>query len=65
MLSQVTIRLFLSDKGNLVEVRLIRSGGDPILDQNVLFAVKQSNFPIPPIGSTEDDRTFLVTYVYR
>jgi periplasmic protein TonB len=65
MLSQVTVRLFLSDKGNLVEVRLIRSGGDPILDQNVLFAVKQSNFPIPPIGSTEDDRTFLVTYVYR
>ena len=64
-LSQVTVRLLLSDKGNLVEVRLIRSGGDPILDQNVLFAVKQSNFPIPPIGAPEVDRTFLVTYVYR
>jgi periplasmic protein TonB len=65
MLSQVTVRLLLSDKGNLIEVRLIRSGGDPILDQNVLFAVKQSNFPIPPVGAPEVDRTFMVTYVYR
>jgi periplasmic protein TonB len=63
--SQVTIRLLLSDKGNLIEVRLIRSGGDPILDQNVLFAVKQSNFPIPPVGSTEVDRAFMVTYIYQ
>lgn len=65
VLSQVTVRLLLSETGNLVEVRLIRSGGDPILDQNVVFAVKQSNFPIPPIGSTVLDRTFMVTYVYR
>jgi protein TonB len=65
VLSQVTIRLLLSDKGNIVEVRLIRSGGDPILDQNVLFAAKQSNFPIPPLGATELDRTFQVTYIYR
>ena len=65
MLSQVTVRLLLSENGNLIEVRLVRSGGDPILDQNVVFAVKQSNFPIPPVGSTELDRTFMVTYVYR
>jgi TonB family protein len=65
VLSQVTIRLLLSETGNLVEVRLVRSGGDPILDQNVMFAVKQSSFPIPPIGSTLLDRTFMVTYVYR
>jgi periplasmic protein TonB len=65
VLSQVTVRLLLSETGNLVEVRLIRSGGDPILDQNVVFAVKQSSFPIPPVGSTMLDRTFMVTYVYR
>jgi protein TonB len=65
LLSQVTVRLLLSESGNLVEVRLIRGGGDPILDQNVLFAVKQSSFPIPPVGSTILDRTFMVTYVYR
>jgi periplasmic protein TonB len=65
VMSQVTVRLLLSETGNLVEVRLIRSGGDPILDQNVVFAVKQSSFPIPPVGSTILDRTFMVTYVYK
>jgi periplasmic protein TonB len=64
-LGQVTIRLFLSETGNLLEARLIRSGGDPIMDQNVVFAAKQASFPIPPNGATVADRTFLVTYVYR
>jgi protein TonB len=64
-LGQITIRLFLSETGNIVEVRLVRSGGDPIMDQNVVFAAKQSSFPIPPAGATVVDRTFLVTYVYR
>jgi TonB family protein len=62
---RVTVRLLLSEKGNLVEVRLVSSGGNPLLDQNVVFAVKQSNFPIPPVGSTLVDRTFLVTYIYN
>ena len=35
------------------------------MDQNVVFAAKQSSFPIPPAGATVADRTFLVTYVYR
>jgi TonB family protein len=64
-LGQVTIRLLLSETGNIVEVRLMRSGGDPIMDQNVVFAAKQASFPIPPAGTTVADRTFLVTYVYR
>jgi TonB family protein len=64
-LGQVTIRLFLSETGNLLEARLVRSGGDPIMDQNVVFAAKQASFPIPPNGATIADRTFLVTYVYR
>jgi len=61
---RVTVRLILSETGNLVEVRLVRSGGNSSLDQSVVFAVKQSSFPIPPSRSTLDDRTFLVTYVY-
>ena len=64
-LGRVTIRLFLSETGNLADLRLIRSAGDPILDQNVMFAAKQSSFPIPPAGATVPDRTFLVTYVYH
>lgn len=65
VLGRVTIRLFLSEHGNLTEVRLVRSAGDANLDQSVVFAVKQSSFPIPPSGSKLDDRTFLVTYIYE
>ena len=62
---RVTVRFLLSDNGNLVEVRLVNSAGDPVLDQNVVFAVKQSSFPFPPSGATVIDRTFLITYVYH
>jgi protein TonB len=62
---RVTIRLFLTEKGNIQEVQLIRSGGDPIMDQNVVFAAKQASFPLPPVGATVADRVFLVTYVYQ
>lgn len=61
---RVTIRLLLSENGNLAEVRLL-SGADPILNQSVVFASKQSSFPLPPKGATVADRTFLVTYIYR
>lgn len=64
-LGRVSIRLLLTDKGNIQEVQLMRSGGDPLMDQNVVFAARQSNFPIPPAGSTAADRTFYVTYVYH
>ena len=64
-LGRVTVRLLLSETGNLTQLQLVRSSGDPILDQNVVFAAKQSSFPIPPAGSTVPDRTFLVTYIYR
>jgi periplasmic protein TonB len=65
VLGRVTVRFFLSGNGNLVDVRLVGPSGDPVLNQNVVFAVKQSSFPIPPSGSTEVDRTFMVTYVYH
>jgi TonB family protein len=62
---RVTVRILLSTNGNLVEVKLVRSSGDPVLDQSVLFAVRQSSFPFPPAESKEVDRIFLVTYVYE
>ena len=64
-LGRVTVKLLLSNNGNLVEVQLIRGAGVPSLDQSVVFAVKQASFPIPPGGSTLVDRTFLVTYIYN
>jgi protein TonB len=62
---RVTIRLFLSQNGNLDEVRVVKSSGDANLDQSVVFAAKQASFPIPPSRSTLSDRTFLVTYIYE
>jgi protein TonB len=64
-LGRVTVKLLLSNNGNLIEVQLIRSAGIPGLDQSVVFAVKQASFPIPPMGSSSVDRTFLVTYIYN
>ena len=51
-LGRVTVKLLLSNTGNLAEVQLIRSAGIPGLDQSVVFAVKQASFPIPPGGAT-------------
>ena len=62
---RVAVRLFLSETGNLTDIQLVRSGGDPILDQNVMFSARQTNFPIPPAGSTLTDRTFLIIYIYQ
>jgi TonB family protein len=64
-LGRVTVKLLLSNTGNLAEVQLVRSAGVPGLDQSVVFAVKQASFPIPPGGATLVDRTFLVTYIYN
>ena len=64
-IAQATVRFVLSADGNLVEVELVHSSGDAALDQNVVFAVKQANFPIPATNLTAIDRQFRVTYVYR
>jgi periplasmic protein TonB len=62
---RVTVRLILTDTGNLAEVRLVYGAQDSSLNQDVVFAVRQSSFPLPPVGSTVVDRTFLVTYIYN
>jgi TonB family protein len=64
-LGRVTVRLLLSATGDLSELQLVRPAADPLLTQSVVFAVKQSSFPIPPKGATRSDRTFLVTYIYN
>lgn len=61
---RVTVRIILNAKGNLETVEVIRPSGITTLDQSVIFAAKQSNFPIPPDNATVIDRTFLVTYIY-
>ena len=62
---RVTVRIFFSEAGNLSDVHLVQSSGNPALDQQVVFAVRMSSFPIPPTASSLADRTFLVSYLYR
>jgi periplasmic protein TonB len=64
-LGRVTVRLLLSATGDLSELQLVRPAADAALTQSVVFAVRQSSFPIPPTGATRSDRTFLVTYIYN
>ena len=62
---KVKVRIFLDGRGNVAWVRVVHGSGDRLLDDNVLFSVRQALFPFPPKGATEADRTFLVTYIYR
>lgn len=61
---RVTVRLLLTANGDLAEVQLLAPSGTS-LDQSVVFATKQTYFPLPPYNATVADRTFLITYVYR
>jgi TonB family protein len=61
---RVTVRLILTQNGDLAEVRVLNASGTS-LDQSVVFATKQTYFPLPPYNATVADRTFLITYVYR
>jgi periplasmic protein TonB len=62
---RVTVRIVLSENGSRADVKLLKSGGDPDLDFNVMFAARQTAYPFPPDKSTLVDRTFTVTYIYR
>jgi len=63
-LGRVTVRIFLSESGNVISVTMLAGSKDPSLNQDVVFAAKQTSYPIPPAGSNEADRTFMVTYIY-
>jgi hypothetical protein len=50
--------------GDLERVEMLDASGTS-LDQSVVFATKQTYFPLPPYNATQVDRTFVITYVYR
>jgi TonB family protein len=64
-MGRVTIRLVLSDNGQLQKVYFVIGSGDPDMDRSVMSAVTQTRFPLPPEGATVLDRTFIVDYIYR
>lgn len=64
-LGRVTVRLILNENGDLTQVQVLEPSGVAGMDQNVVFATRQTYFPLPPYKSTVVDRTFIITYVYR
>ncbi|MFN0219057.1 MAG: TonB family protein [Hyphomicrobium sp.] len=62
---RVTVRIFLTENGNIKEVEVTRPSADSNLNQSVVFAARQTSYPFPPNGSNVADRTFLVTYIYN
>ncbi|HEY8195289.1 MAG TPA: energy transducer TonB [Hyphomicrobium sp.] len=64
VLGRVTVRIFLSESGNVIDVKLLAGAKNSSLNQDVVFAARQTSYPIPPAGSNVADRTFMVTYIY-
>ncbi len=62
---RVTVRIVITQNGNLAEVKVLRASNVAGLDQSVMFATKQTSYPFPPPNSIDDDRVFVVTYIYR
>lgn len=64
VLGRVTVRILLNENGNVTDVQLLAANGNSRLGQEVVFAARQTSYPIPPTGSNTADRTFMVTYIY-
>lgn len=64
VLGRVTVKILLNENGNVIDVQRLASRGSSSLGQEVVFAARQTSYPIPPTGSTVADRTFMVTYIY-
>ncbi len=65
VLGSVVVRLILTENGDLADVRVLQPSGRRGLDESVVFATKQTYFPLPPYKATVADRTFTIRYVYR
>lgn len=62
---RVTVRIFLDENGNIKEVAVVAPSSISNLNQSVVFAARQTSYPIPPGNSNVADRTFLITYIYN
>jgi len=55
----------LNRNGNLVSTRVEMPSNVAGLDQSVVFATKQTSFPLPPYNANDADLVFIVTYIYE
>lgn len=62
---RVRVRITLDRNGNLVKTDVLMPSQIAGLDQSVVFATRQTSFPLPPNNATPADLVFVVTYIYR
>lgn len=62
---RVTVRITLDKNGNLFRTDVLRPSQVAGLDQSVVFATRQTSFPLPPLNANSADLVFIVTYIYR
>lgn len=60
----VLVRITLNNNGNVVSTEVLEPSGVPGLDQSVVFATKQTNFPLPPNKAKPVDLIFYIRYNY-
>lgn len=62
---RVRVRITLDRNGNLVSTQVMMPSQVAGLDQSVVFATRQTSFPLPPNNANSADLVFVVTYIYR
>lgn len=62
---RVKVRITLDKNGNLVSTQVLMPSNVPGLDQSVVFATRQTSFPLPPYKAVPADLVFVVTYIYK
>jgi protein TonB len=61
----VSITFSIVSSGSVSSARLSGSSGDTALDQAVLNAVLHAPFPLPPIGMTDTQLTYVVPFHFK
>lgn len=62
---RVKVRITLDKNGNLVSTQVLMPSNVAGLDQSVIFATRQTSFPLPPYKAVPADLVFVVTYIYK
>ncbi|MGE0052750.1 MAG: energy transducer TonB [Hyphomicrobium sp.] len=62
---RVRVRITLNRNGNLVSTNVEMPSNVAGLDQSVVFATRQTSFPLPPYNAVPADLVFIVTYIYE
>ncbi len=65
LFGRVTVRIILDTNGNVTDVKIVKSSKIAGIDQEVVFAARQTTYPFPPPNSIPIDRIFQVTYIYN